>query len=179
MKHTLTALTFGLLSMTAFSQSADKRNSFVQQQAYEEMRRISGQVDVLQTNLDDLQQKVRRLESGDGSSEKDLRAEIEAVKSSVAELRRQMSRQREEIVQDLTARLSKMMKQMPPPQPPRPVVTTKTVEVGPHKEYVVQSGDNLSIIAQAFNTTVSKVKEMNGLKSDNLRIGQKLKVPAN
>ena len=176
MKHTLAVLTLGLLSTATFAQQADKRASFVQQQAYEEMRRVSGQVDVLQANLDDLQQKVRRLESGDGSSEKDLRAEIESVKSSVAELRRQMARQREEIVQDLTARLSTMMKQNPPP---KPSVTTKTVEIGAHKEYVVQGGDNLSIIAQAFNTTVAKIKEMNGLKSDNLRIGQKLKVPAN
>ena len=49
--------------------------------------------------------------------------------------------------------------------------------IGPHQEYTVQSGDTLSLIAQAFNTSVSKIKEMNGLKSDNLRIGQKLNLP--
>ena len=45
-------------------------------------------------------------------------------------------------------------------------------------EYTVQAGDTLSLIAQAFNTTVSKLRQMNGLKSDMLRIGQKLTVPA-
>ena len=39
------------------------------------------------------------------------------------------------------------------------------------------AGDNLSLIARAFCTTVDKIKEMNSLKSDNLRIGQKLMVP--
>jgi len=178
MKYAMMALLAGLSGM-AFAQQGAQGN-FMQQQAYDEMRRVSGQVDILETNLSDLQQKVRKLESGAGNtSDKDLRAEIEALKSSVAELRRQMARQREEIVQDLTARLSKMQKQMTPPPPPKPTVTTKTIEIGPHKEYVVQSGDTLSIIAQAFNTNVAKIKEMNSLKSDNLRIGQKLKVPAN
>ena len=58
---------------------------------------------------------------------------------------------------------------------PRPV--EKKVVIGPHVEYTVQSGDTLSLIAQAFGTTVAKIKEMNGLKSDNLRIGQKLNLP--
>ena len=59
---------------------------------------------------------------------------------------------------------------------PKPIETRKVV-IGPHQEYTVQSGDTLSLIAQAFNTSVSKIKEMNGLKSDNLRIGQKLNLP--
>ena len=41
----------------------------------------------------------------------------------------------------------------------------------------MQSGDTLSLVAQAFGTTVAKIKEMNGLKNDNLRIGQKLNLP--
>ena len=65
----------------------------------------------------------------------------------------------------------------PPAQTPPPPPQPKQVVVGPHREYTVKSGDTLSLIAEAFGTTVSKIKEMNRLKNDNLRIGQKLMLP--
>ncbi len=40
--------------------------------------------------------------------------------------------------------------------------------------YVVQKGDSLYSIAQKFNTTVDKLKELNNLTSNNLSIGQVL-----
>ena len=144
----------------------------MQQQAYAEMQRVSGQVDVLQNNLNDLQQRVGALEGGNDS--KGIRQEIESLKASVAELRRLLQEQRGEIVKDLSGRIAKMQAATPPP-PPKPTVTK--IVIGPHQEYTVQSGDTLSLIAQAFDTTVAKIKVMNGLKNDNLRIGQKLKLP--
>lgn len=43
--------------------------------------------------------------------------------------------------------------------------------------YTVKSGDSLWVIARNNNTTVDKLKKANGLSSDNLKIGQKLKLP--
>ena len=40
--------------------------------------------------------------------------------------------------------------------------------------YTVQKGDSLYSIAQRFNTTVDKLKELNNLTSNNLSIGQVL-----
>jgi len=40
--------------------------------------------------------------------------------------------------------------------------------------YYVKRGDNLYRIASAFNTTVQQIKRMNNLRSDVLRVGQKL-----
>ncbi len=45
-------------------------------------------------------------------------------------------------------------------------------------EYVVKSGDSLSVIAARVGTTVKKLKEANGLRSDLIMVGQKLKIPA-
>ena len=157
------------LGAVAFGQG---KENFMQQQAYAEMQRVSGQVDVLQSNLNDLQKRVGALEGGGDT--KGIRQEIESLKASVADLRRMIQNQRGEIVKDLSGRLAKMQPP-PPPPPPKPVVTK--VVIPPHKEYVVQAGDTLSLIAQAFDTTVPKIREMNGLKSDTLRIGQKIKVP--
>ena len=160
----------GMAALTALSQG---RESFVQQQAYAEMQRVSGQVDVLQNNFDDLHRRVSSIERGNGTQE--LKQEIEALKASVAELRRQLQSQREAIVKDLTGRIKTIQAAQTPPPPPKE--TPKKVVVGPHREYEVKAGDTLSLIAEAFGTTVSKIKEMNGLKSDMLRIGQKIMVP--
>ena len=147
------------------------RENFMQQQAYAEMQRVSGQVDVLQSNLSDLQRRVGALEGGGDS--RGIRQELDALKASIAELRRELQSQRGEIVKDLSGRIAKMQTAAPAPKP----VETKKVVIGPHQEYTVQSGDTLSLIAQAFNTSVGKIKEMNGLKGDNLRVGQKLNLP--
>ena len=49
---------------------------------------------------------------------------------------------------------------------------------GATKEYVVVSGDSLGKIAYSNGITIRALKKMNGLTKDTLRIGQKLKVPA-
>ena len=158
----------GIAAMGAFAQG---REAFVQQQAYAEMQRVSGQIDVLQNNFDDLQRRVAGIERGNNTQ--DLRQEIEALKASVAELRRQLQSQREGIVRDLAGRIKTIQAAQTPPPPPPP----KKVVIGPHREYEVRSGDTLSLIAEAFGTTVHKLREMNNLKGDMLRVGQKIMVP--
>lgn len=45
------------------------------------------------------------------------------------------------------------------------------------KKYKVKAGDCLSKIAEKNQTTVSKLKKANGLKSDSIQIGQVLRIP--
>lgn len=59
-----------------------------------------------------------------------------------------------------------------------PASTTTQVETLPTQLYVVQKGDSLWKIARLHNTTVDKVKALNGLSNDVIRVGQELKVPA-
>ena len=166
-------MTAGCLTMcvAAYGQG---RDNFIQQQAYAEMQRVSGQVDVLQNNLGDLQQRVWAME-GRGDPSKGIRQELDALKASIAELRREMQNMRGEIVKDLSGRIAKMQAAVPPAPAPRPV--ERKVVTGPHIEYTVQAGDTLSLISQAFGTTVGKIKEMNSLRKDTLYVGQKLKLP--
>ena len=49
---------------------------------------------------------------------------------------------------------------------------------GPTKEYVVKGGDSLGKIASESGITIRALKALNGLQKDNLRVGQKLKIPA-
>ncbi len=57
-----------------------------------------------------------------------------------------------------------------PAPAPAPTVNTNT------SSYTVKSGDTLGKIASTFGTTVSKIKALNGLTSDNLQVGDVLKV---
>ena len=160
------------MSLAAVAQG---REDFMRQQAYAEMQRVSGQVDVLQSNLGDLQRRVGRLEGGGDT--RGIRQEIDALKAAVAELRRELQNQRGEIVRDLSGRIKQIQAAATPPPPPPPPKPSKPAYSGPCKEYVVEKGDTLSVIAEAFNTSVPVLKSMNNLKGNNLRIGQKILVP--
>ncbi len=63
-----------------------------------------------------------------------------------------------------------------------PAVTgTAPVEnasAGGEQTYTVKSGDNLTKIAARFGTTVKALRAANSLKTDSIKVGQKLKVPA-
>ncbi|GAB5560931.1 MAG: hypothetical protein SynsKO_25780 [Synoicihabitans sp.] len=54
-----------------------------------------------------------------------------------------------------------------------PGVATQTEPV----VHVVKRGENLSLIAQTYGTRVSSIKKANKLRSDRIRIGQKLRIP--
>lgn len=42
--------------------------------------------------------------------------------------------------------------------------------------YTVQAGDTLFAISQKFNSTIDQIKELNGLKSNSLNVGQTIKI---
>jgi len=46
------------------------------------------------------------------------------------------------------------------------------------KEYVIAPGDTLSVIAQRHATSMATLKQLNGLKTSIIRVGQVIKVPA-
>ena len=165
MKMTILAGVAAMSAGGAFAQAVS-RDAFLKEQAVAEMQRVSNQVEIIASNQEELAERIRKTESMKSEIES-LRAEVAALKGTISELRREMQGQRGEIVQDLSKKIAAMQ----PPSPP------KTTYTGPCYEYTVQGGDTLSLIAKAFGTTVQKIKDMNGMKSDALRVGQKINVP--
>ena len=68
-----------------------------------------------------------------------------------------------------------------PAAAPKAASTTGGSKAGPavaeSGTYTVKSGDNLGKIAKNHGTTVAKLREANGLKTDQIKVGQKLKLP--
>ncbi len=54
--------------------------------------------------------------------------------------------------------------------------STSSSSTSSQTTYTVKSGDTLSKIAKIYSMTVSQIKSMNGLKSDIIYVGQKLKI---
>ncbi len=175
-----TGLVLSAVSVSAQSTAA-ARAAYQQQQALAEVPRLVQQFDLLVQNQDAIVSRLVKLEGADATG--DVRAEIAALRAEIAELkasiRREQDAMRAEIVRDLAGRMSKMT---PPPPPPTPAPATSApppAPVGPHYEYVVESGQTLSLIAKGFDTTVPKILAANpGLKPNRLRVGQKLIIPA-
>ena len=168
MKRRVLTLALMTACSAAFAQSAS-RDAFLKNQAYNEMMRIVRQMEVLENNFSALSDRVAKLEGG--SEARSLKDEIDALKFEVNRLKGQLQAQRKEIVSDIVKKISSV------PQQSRSSAAAAPDTTG-CEQYTVQAGDTLSLISQAFNTTVRNLKDLNGLKSDNLRVGQKLLVPS-
>lgn len=65
--------------------------------------------------------------------------------------------------------IAKAADQPAPTSTPAPAAVTVT-------EYTVKSGDTLSKISRQFGVAIDKIKSLNNLSSDNIQVGQKLKL---
>ena len=156
-------------------EAASGKDQFLKRQAFAEVQRITSQLDVLQNNYDDISSRVSRIEGGKGETASP-RAEIDSVKADIAALRREMAAMRREIVNEIAGKIADVQK-AEAKERKKAAESQKQPRSGKYKEYTVKSGDSLYLIAQAFGSTISKIKEANSLKNDNLKIGQKLMIP--
>jgi len=189
-------LPFAVLSVSCLLAAAapaqqTARAAYLQQQAAEEVQRLGAQFDQLNENQEAIVSRLVRLETGNATG--DLKAEIGALKAEIAELKRDQAALRQEIVAEISKKMATLIAQRtPPPPPPAPAAAAapaparaparpkaKPQPTGPYYEHVVEPGQTLSLIAKGYDTTVSKILAANpGLKPNNVRVGQKLIVPA-
>lgn len=165
-----------ILTGAAVMAQSNSRDQFVKQQAYNEMMRVVRQMEVLESNFSSLSERVSRIERGGETGA--LKAEIEALRAEVNRLKSEMRTQRKEIVDDIVKRINTAQPRTPASGGRSSSGGRSAADTSNCEQYVVKGGDTLSLISEAFGTTVKRLKDLNGLKNDNLRIGQKLLVPA-
>lgn len=178
---------FAAVSCGALAQ-ADARAAYQQRQAVQEVQRLSSQFDQLQVGMESLSARMNKLESSDSSG--DLRAELGAVKSELAQLKRRQETMRQEIVAEISKKMADLIARNRPASEPSSKTggrkkhsanngeTQGGGPTGPYFEHTIEPGETLSYIARECNTTVSKIKQYNNMKNDMLRVGQVLKIPA-
>ena len=165
-------LVLGLCAGVSVSLFAQAKDAYLKQQAYEEVQRVAGQVDILEQNQNDLSERVGKVEAMKREIE-DLKSNVAALQAQLAELKSLVSKQRGEIIAELSGVIKKAEASRPAPAPVPVSSYTGKTEI-----YTVQSGDTLSLISEAFGSKISVIKDLNNLKNDNIRVGQKLRVPA-
>lgn len=126
--------------------------------------------------IGDIDSRVARLESVGADRDADiaaLRGRVDALERENDKLREKCDKMRDEIVDDISGRVAKMLeaerKRNPPPAP--------SAVQGSGYNHTVRSGETLSAIAQAYGVPVSKIKSANSLKSDVIRVDQVLFIP--
>lgn len=147
----------------------------------EEIRRLNARMDAVNEELGSLQQDIMnaRADRPDTASA----SQLQAVQNEVADLQTQIRsvdaarvKDNKKIYDDLTTKITKMLKSSSSSAAAsrsRPRTGSQT-----GIEHVVQSGQTLSQIAQAYGVSVSVLVEENGLKSaDAIYAGQKLFIP--
>ena len=172
--------------------AAAVRAAYQQQQAVMEVQRLAQQFDQLAANQESLAARMARIE--EGSAVGDLRAEIASLKAQIAELKREQEAMRREIVADLAKRIAALPRPAPAPAPQpvytpppatrkgsaaRPAPPPQPEYTGSYYEHEVKPGQTLSEISKGFDVPIQKILQANpGLKPNALRVGQKIRVPA-
>jgi len=194
MKRVLVQLV--VLGCLAVCAQDDGRAAYQARQAVQEVQRLSSQFDQLESRVEAMSSRMNGMESS--NSTRDIRAEIGAIRSELSELKRRQSAMRGEIVAELSRKMADLIaKSSPPPAPPSRLASSSRADrpqrgaaaandrepaptgpTGPYFEHIVEPGETLSYIAKECKTTIHKIKQYSGLKSDNLRVGQKLLIPA-
>ena len=189
------AVTVAACVAAAFAQE-DARSVYQMRQAVQEVQRLSSQFDQLQNGMESIQSRMGKLERSNTSG--DLKAEIGALRSELNELKRRQEAMRGEIVTEISKKMADLIAKNrpapPPPAPPAPPPSVRggkgaraaaqqpeaapTGPTGPYFEHTIEPGETLSYIAKECNTSIQKIKQYNNMKSDSLRVGQVIKIPA-
>ena len=141
----------------------------------EENQKLNSRVENLErenlakdAQLKELQSLLSVLDGQVASADKQWSERMENLKRNMDAEREQRRKQLESLSSNVAQELSRVQSR-PQPAPAAPT--------GNFKEIVIQKGDTLSTIAVQTGTTVQQLKQFNGLQSDNIRIGQILKIP--
>ena len=126
--------------------------------------------------------QIVELERKLNALEKENRELVETVR----QLKRQAAAEsaaRDEQIRKLSDQIVKLAS-LPPSTPPAssssrkgPLAEESGKTFSEYEIYEVVQGATLSAIAAAYNVSVADIKKANNLKSDVLRIGQKLRIP--
>jgi len=163
----------GIFSGCQTFQTTQQRQAYARRQAAnqqneEQIRRLRGRVESIEMENARLLREVQQ-----------LRIDIRTANSNINQLNRSMqsldAKQKREM-QELIHRVEILLKKRLASTSSH-TASGASSHRGSGRIHIVEPGHTLSAIATAYGTTVSAIKKANHLKSDNIRVGQKLFIP--
>lgn len=166
----------GCTSLRGAQQARETREVSESMLLQERMRQLSGRLDNIQTQIDQLWTELEEVRQ---SSRSDARAVADNIDNRLQELEREIGQidaartaDKQDIIDKMTSRLSKLMSANNAGSSSNRRISEYGVE------HTVQPGQTLSEIAAAYNVKIDVLVEANSLKNPNaLRAGQKLFIP--
>ncbi|MBR4251558.1 MAG: LysM peptidoglycan-binding domain-containing protein [Kiritimatiellae bacterium] len=144
----------------------------------DEMRRMNDRLQASEAQYGDIQRNLYSAEANRPAAATPadiavLREQIEALQRQVRELDAARAADKRAIYDDISRKVAEIVKKSAPA-----ATSTRTSSRQTGIEHVVQPGDTLSTIAQAYNKKTDELIKANGLKNANtIFVGQKLFVP--
>jgi LysM repeat protein len=188
MKSFTRLFTFGLFfSLVAFSAFAlDPGTAEDERAAREKLLKTADQVDMIQSNSESLRTDVDALKTQLAKMQDEnaaLRQQVADLKAGLEKMDAARAREREVLLAEVGKLVA--IKPVPPPQDSKKTeVDLPSVTKTEHGFYhVVEKGETLFIISQAYRekgvkVTVAEIRKANSLGTrDVLKVGQKLFIP--
>ncbi len=142
---------------------ASARQDMAARHTEERSLRMQGKLESTEMANAQLTQQMQQLRS----EVRSCNAQITQLNGKMNSLEAKQAREMQELIRRVEGLLKKSVASRPAARPSR----------GAGREHVVESGHTLSAIASAYGTTVKAIKQANNLKSDTIRVGQKLFIP--
>ncbi|HOG49010.1 MAG TPA: LysM peptidoglycan-binding domain-containing protein [Lentisphaeria bacterium] len=117
----------------------------------------------------ELQNLLSAMDGRFGEVDKEWQDRMERLRTAMEQERAQRRKELENVTNVMASEISKVAAEQ--------ASTPTSVPGGAYKEIVVQRGDTLSGIAASSGASIAAIKQLNGLKSDVIRAGDRLKIP--
>ncbi len=187
MKFNRCSIAFGaLLLLAAGGCVTMTREDYAQQQSEmttlrEDLQKVRERQQAVDMELQALHRDIETTRAG--SNDAGLRARLDEQDRRIQTLAAARETDRKEIVEDVARRVSAIVNGAGTSRATGARATTGRASPPATKtenfyEHVVKSGETLSAIAKAYGTTAGAILKASNLKSENVRVGQKLLVPA-
>jgi len=145
----------------------------------EKIRRLHGDVESISMQMDRLRDDIELLQADRTAAAQTYAASLQSALSTIEDQIRDVDSKRIadrlEIVDIVSQKVTEIVNAHPA-RTPVPSGNGSPTDFG--YEHIVEEGENLSRIAQAYNTTVNAIAEANNIsRTDILKLGQKLFIP--
>ena len=144
----------------------------------DELRRMNDRLLASEAQVGDIQRTAFNAEANrpapaSAAEVAALREQLDALQRQVRALDAARAADKREIYDDITKKVTELVKKVTPAAPPAKKAAPQT-----GYEHVVQAGESLSAIAQAYGVKMDAILKANNIKNaDAIRIGQKLFIP--